>query len=72
MSRVVQRYNHSGVYYAWFRTGARVRIEVNGPNEEAFAARLVKLFETEFDFPGLDSSSRVDAPLFYVFYHRST
>ena len=31
--------------------GARVRIEVNGPNEEAFAARLVQLFETEFDFP---------------------
>ena len=31
--------------------GALVRIEVNGPNEEAFAARLAKLFETEFDFP---------------------
>ena len=31
--------------------GARVRIEVNGPNEEAFAARLAQLFETEFDFP---------------------
>ena len=31
--------------------GARVRIEVDGPNEEAFANRLAKLFETEFDFP---------------------
>jgi len=31
--------------------GARVVIQVSGPDEEAAAKRLVELFETHFDFP---------------------
>jgi phosphotransferase system HPr (HPr) family protein len=31
--------------------GAKVDIQVTGPDEEAFARRLVELFETHFDFP---------------------
>ncbi len=31
--------------------GSKVKIVVEGPNEETFAEELVKLFETEFDFP---------------------
>jgi len=31
--------------------GAKVDIQVTGPDEEAFARRLAELFETHFDFP---------------------
>lgn len=31
--------------------GAEVSIQVDGPDEEAFAQRLSELFETHFDFP---------------------
>lgn len=31
--------------------GAQVDVQVTGPDEEAFARRLVELFETHFDFP---------------------
>ena len=31
--------------------GAKVDIQVTGPDEEAFAQRLAELFETHFDFP---------------------
>jgi phosphocarrier protein HPr len=31
--------------------GAKVDIQVTGPDEEAFARRLGELFETHFDFP---------------------
>lgn len=31
--------------------GAKVDMQVTGPDEEAFALRLVELFETHFDFP---------------------
>lgn len=31
--------------------GAEVEIQVNGPNEEDEAKKLVELFETHFDFP---------------------
>ena len=31
--------------------GAHVKIQVTGPDEEVFGARLVELFETHFDFP---------------------
>ncbi|MBN2684108.1 MAG: HPr family phosphocarrier protein [Pontiellaceae bacterium] len=31
--------------------GTEVTITVTGPNEEAQAQRLAKLFETQFDFP---------------------
>ncbi len=31
--------------------GAAVTIQVTGPDEEAYALKLVKLFETHFDFP---------------------
>jgi phosphocarrier protein len=31
--------------------GVEVSIQVTGPNEQAFGKKLVKLFETLFDFP---------------------
>ena len=31
--------------------GATVKVQVTGPDEEAFARRLAELFETHFDFP---------------------
>lgn len=31
--------------------GTTLRIRVSGPDEEAFSARLVELFERHFDFP---------------------
>ncbi len=31
--------------------GAKVTIEVTGPNEEEFGKKLAELFETHFDFP---------------------
>lgn len=31
--------------------GVEVRIQVDGPNEEEEARKLVELFETHFDFP---------------------
>jgi len=31
--------------------GATVRIQVTGPDEDVFGRKLVKLFETHFDFP---------------------
>lgn len=31
--------------------GSKVSIQVTGPDEEAFARKLVDLFETQFDFP---------------------
>lgn len=34
--------------------GTRVRITVDGPEEQSFAEELVKLFETEYDFPPRD------------------
>ena len=34
--------------------GSGVQIEVEGPDEEKMADRLVELFETHFDFPPLD------------------
>ncbi len=33
--------------------GAQVKIQVSGPDEEAFCVSLVSLFETHFDFPHL-------------------
>lgn len=33
--------------------GSKVKIEVEGENEEAVANRLVELFETHFDYPPL-------------------
>ncbi|QBG49134.1 HPr family phosphocarrier protein [Verrucomicrobia bacterium S94] len=31
--------------------GTEITIQVSGPDEEAFARKLVELFETHFDFP---------------------
>ena len=31
--------------------GAKVTIQVTGPNEEEFGKKLAELFETHFDFP---------------------
>ncbi len=31
--------------------GTEVQVRVDGPDEESICAQLVKLFETEFDFP---------------------
>ena len=31
--------------------GAEINIQVTGPDEEAYAKKLVDLFETHFDFP---------------------
>jgi phosphotransferase system HPr (HPr) family protein len=31
--------------------GAQVKIQVTGPDEEAFGRKLAALFETHFDFP---------------------
>lgn len=31
--------------------GARVSIQVDGPDEERYGRKLVELFETHFDFP---------------------
>jgi phosphotransferase system HPr (HPr) family protein len=31
--------------------GAKVAIQVSGPDEQAFGQKLVELFETHFDFP---------------------
>jgi len=31
--------------------GTEITVEVSGPDEEEWAAKLVELFETEFDFP---------------------
>ena len=31
--------------------GAKVQIQVTGPDEEQYAKKLVELFETHFDFP---------------------
>ncbi|MDF7801003.1 HPr family phosphocarrier protein [Pontiellaceae bacterium B1224] len=31
--------------------GTRISIQVTGPDEEAYAKKLVDLFETHFDFP---------------------
>lgn len=32
-------------------SGSRVRVRVDGPDEETVAAKLVELLETRFDFP---------------------
>ena len=31
--------------------GSQVKVRVEGPDEEVACARLIELFETEFDFP---------------------
>jgi len=31
--------------------GAEISVQVSGPDEQAFGRKLVKLFETHFDFP---------------------
>ena len=40
--------------------GTPIRIQVSGPDEEAFCARLVELFERHFDFPQLSEQERAD------------
>ncbi len=40
-----------GLLAMGLETGAMVQIAVDGPGEEAFADKLVELFERHFDFP---------------------
>ncbi len=42
-------------------SGTQVRIRVSGPDEEAFCARLVGLFENRFDFEPLHEGARLRA-----------
>lgn len=39
--------------------GSRVQIRVSGPDEEAFCAQMVELFERHFDFPPLQDADVV-------------
>jgi len=42
--------------------GAQVKIQITGPDEKAFCRKMVKLFETHYDFPPREDG---EAPCVY-------
>ena len=50
VNQVIRNNFCTRAYNAWFAKRLKIQIEVNGPNEDSFAIRLVELFEKEFDF----------------------
>ncbi|MBN1270251.1 MAG: HPr family phosphocarrier protein [Kiritimatiellae bacterium] len=42
--------------------GAKVKISVSGPDEEAFCKRLAELFQTRYDFPPRKEGEEIKIP----------